>query len=247
MDRWFNPQVHAQAISRVHRIGQTRDCVATYADAANTIDDAMAEVNKYKEGNAEVVLADGSAVGSPAAGALTFKELQGVLGRKLREIVERRGGGSDHAGGGHAPTGGAGAWAGGGFGGPAAMGAFGAGGGPGFGGGGGFGPGPGGGGAGFAPGGFGARRGGGGGAPAQLHPFGGVGIAPPPAKKAKLEPKRESVKRESVDVSREEKNAKIAQLVGMGYPTDKARRGLRRSGWDVSAAVERIENGGAEQ
>ena len=45
----------------------------------------MAEVNKYKEGNAEVVLADGSAVGSPAAGALTFKELAGVLGRKLRE------------------------------------------------------------------------------------------------------------------------------------------------------------------
>ena len=39
----------------------------------------------------------------------------------------------------------------------------------------------------------------------------------------------------------------IAQLVGMGYPTDKARRGLRRSGWDVSAAVERIENGGAEK
>ena len=61
-------------------------------------------------------------------------------------------------------------------------------------------------------------------------------------KKPKLEPKRESV-----DVSREEKDAMIAQLVGMGYPTDKARRGLRRSGWDVSAAVERIENGGAEK
>ena len=27
----------------------------------------------------------------------------------------------------------------------------------------------------------------------------------------------------------------------------RARRGLRRSGWDVSAAVERIENGGAEK
>ena len=39
----------------------------------------------------------------------------------------------------------------------------------------------------------------------------------------------------------------VDKLVGMGYPTDKARRGLRRSGWDVSAAVERIENGGAEK
>tara|TARA_B100000459_G_scaffold139744_1_gene98228 strand:- start:30 stop:794 length:765 start_codon:yes stop_codon:yes gene_type:complete len=68
------------------------------------------------------------------------------------------------------------------------------------------------------------------------------GGSPPPKKKPKLEPKRESV-----DVSREEKDAMIAQLVGMGYPTDKARRGLRRSGWDVSAAVERIENGGAEK
>ena len=30
-------------------------------------------------------------------------------------------------------------------------------------------------------------------------------------------------------------------------PATLARRGLRRSGWDVSAAVERIENGGAEK
>ena len=74
------------------------------------------------------------------------------------------------------------------------------------------------------------------------HPFGPPGGGSPPKKKPKLEPKRESV-----DVSREEKDAMIAQLVGMGYPTDKARRGLRRSGWDVSAAVERIENGGAEK
>ena len=51
----------------------------------------------------------------------------------------------------------------------------------------------------------------------------------------------------AVDACKEEKDAMIAQLVGMGYPTDKARRGLRRSGWDVSAAVERIENGGAEK
>ncbi len=43
MDRWFNPQVHFQAIARVHRIGQTKDCVATYADAVDTIDEAMAE------------------------------------------------------------------------------------------------------------------------------------------------------------------------------------------------------------
>jgi len=120
------------------------------------------------------------------------------------------------------------------------MGGFGGGGG-GFGGGG-FGPGPGFGGGG----GFGARRGGGDpfAAPAPApHPFGPPGGgSPPPKKKPKLEPKRESV-----DVSREEKDAMIAQLVGMGYPTDKARRGLRRSGWDVSAAVERIENGGAEK
>ena len=39
----FNPQVHSQAISRVHRIGQNKDCIATYADAVDTIDEAMAE------------------------------------------------------------------------------------------------------------------------------------------------------------------------------------------------------------
>jgi len=41
--RRFNPQVHSQAVSRVHRIGQTKDCIATYADAVDTIDEAMAE------------------------------------------------------------------------------------------------------------------------------------------------------------------------------------------------------------
>ena len=41
--RRFNPQVHSQAVSRVHRIGQAKDCIATYADAVDTIDEAMAE------------------------------------------------------------------------------------------------------------------------------------------------------------------------------------------------------------
>ena len=43
MDRWFNPQVHFQAVARVHRIGQTKGCIATYADAVDTIDETMAE------------------------------------------------------------------------------------------------------------------------------------------------------------------------------------------------------------
>ena len=47
-------------------------------------------------------------------------------------------------------------------------------------------------------------------------------------------------------VSREEKDAMIAQLVGMGYPTDKARRGLRRSGWDGCRRPSSAHNGGAE-
>ena len=39
--RTGSTRVHLQAVSRVHRIGQTNDCIATYADAVDTIDEAV--------------------------------------------------------------------------------------------------------------------------------------------------------------------------------------------------------------
>lgn len=40
-DRWFNPQVHAQAEARAHRIGQKKPVTVAYIDATGTIDTCM--------------------------------------------------------------------------------------------------------------------------------------------------------------------------------------------------------------
>ncbi|KAH8070923.1 ATP binding protein [Aureococcus anophagefferens] len=167
LDRWFNPQVHFQAQARCHRIGQDKEVDVSFFDATCTLDEVMAEINKLKEGNADVVLADGSAVGAPAAGALTFADLTGVLGKKLKEIAARRQG----------------------------------------------------------------ELGGGGGG----------------EKKPKVEPKRESVDLTASAASPEKKLAMIKKLEDMGYPTPKAKRGLRRTDWSsVADAVDLIESGGAD-
>ncbi|EGB10104.1 hypothetical protein AURANDRAFT_15050, partial [Aureococcus anophagefferens] len=57
LDRWFNPQVHFQAQARCHRIGQDKEVDVSFFDATCTLDEVMAEINKLKEGNADVVLA----------------------------------------------------------------------------------------------------------------------------------------------------------------------------------------------
>ncbi|KAH8063264.1 ATP binding protein [Aureococcus anophagefferens] len=193
LDRWFNPQVHFQAQARCHRIGQDKEVDVSFFDATCTLDEVMAEINKLKEGNADVVLADGSAVGAPAAGALTFADLTGVLGKKLKEIAARRQG----------------------------------------------------------------ELGGGGGGAVDVDEDSDVEVAdakPKPLKRAnrspggaaekkpKVEPKRESVDLTASAASPEKKLAMIKKLEDMGYPTPKAKRGLRRTDWSsVADAVDLIE------
>jgi len=46
LDRWFNPQVHDQAESRCHRIGQRRNVKISYLDTALTVDCVMKIVNE---------------------------------------------------------------------------------------------------------------------------------------------------------------------------------------------------------
>ena len=86
-DRWFNPQVHEQAVDRCHRIGQTKPVAAAFYDAALTIDDCMRHVNDIKLDNATVCLADGTGIGV-ANTASIYKDVEGVIGAKMRELAD---------------------------------------------------------------------------------------------------------------------------------------------------------------
>ena len=66
LDRWFNPCVHDQAESRVHRLGQKKEVNIAYLDIDLTIDVVMKEINEIKGGNANILLADGSSLGIAA-------------------------------------------------------------------------------------------------------------------------------------------------------------------------------------
>lgn len=49
-DQWWNPAVHAQAIDRVHRIGQKRTVVVFYILARGTLEDKIeAKLLKKKD------------------------------------------------------------------------------------------------------------------------------------------------------------------------------------------------------
>lgn len=89
LDRWFNPQVHDQAESRVHRIGQTKDTKISYLDVALSVDSVMKIVNEYKMDNASVLLADGSSLGGMAT-AVGYKDLSGVIGNSMKAIRDMR-------------------------------------------------------------------------------------------------------------------------------------------------------------
>ena len=58
-DRWFNPQVHEQAICRAHRIGQTKPVDVHYLDARNTFDEAVRHIMEKKATNSEFVMRSG--------------------------------------------------------------------------------------------------------------------------------------------------------------------------------------------
>lgn len=90
LDRWFNPQVHAQMQDRCHRIGQKRQVNVFFADVAATVDQAMAYLNTIKSVNATIILADGTELASRPEGALTYRELAGLFGNVIRALKTLR-------------------------------------------------------------------------------------------------------------------------------------------------------------
>lgn len=89
LDRWFNPQVHDQAESRCHRIGQTKPVNVSYLDASCTIDDVMKKINQLKEANADLVLADGKSIG--IGSTINYYQLvNGILGELVKSFQQLR-------------------------------------------------------------------------------------------------------------------------------------------------------------
>lgn len=89
LDRWFNPCTHDQAESRCHRIGQKKEVKIAYLDTSLTVDIVMKRVNVLKEGNAGVLLADGTSLGD--RWSFGYQNLSGVIGSTLKAIVDIRG------------------------------------------------------------------------------------------------------------------------------------------------------------
>ena len=89
LDRWFNPCVHDQAESRCHRIGQTKPVKIAYLDNVLTVDVVMKRVNALKEGNAGVLLADGTSLGD-TQWSLGYQNLSGVIGNTLKAVMTLR-------------------------------------------------------------------------------------------------------------------------------------------------------------
>lgn len=88
LDRWFNPCVHDQAESRCHRIGQKKDVNIAYLDINFTIDIVMKRINILKEGNANVILADGTSLGD--RWSLGYQNVSGVIGNTMKALREMR-------------------------------------------------------------------------------------------------------------------------------------------------------------
>jgi superfamily II DNA or RNA helicase len=76
LDPWWNPAVEAQAIDRVHRIGQTRQVFAYRLIARDTVEERIVELQQSKRALAEAVItADNSLIRS-----LTREDLELLLG-----------------------------------------------------------------------------------------------------------------------------------------------------------------------
>jgi superfamily II DNA or RNA helicase len=56
LDPWWNPAVEAQAIDRAHRIGQTRNVIATRLVARNTVEEKILELQASKRALADAIL-----------------------------------------------------------------------------------------------------------------------------------------------------------------------------------------------
>ena len=73
LDPWWNPAVEAQAIDRVHRIGQQQTVFATRLIAADTVEQKVLELQAKKKGLADAILnADNAGIASITREDLEF-------------------------------------------------------------------------------------------------------------------------------------------------------------------------------
>jgi SNF2 family DNA or RNA helicase len=56
LDPWWNPAVEAQAVDRAHRIGQTKQVIATRIVARDTIEEKILELQRTKQALADAIL-----------------------------------------------------------------------------------------------------------------------------------------------------------------------------------------------
>jgi hypothetical protein len=78
-DRWYNPAVKNQAQDRIHRIGQTKPCRVTFFDVEDSMDDALASLQKFKETQAEKVLLGIGRISGQTTATLGMQEVQCIM------------------------------------------------------------------------------------------------------------------------------------------------------------------------
>jgi len=62
LDPWWNPAVEAQAVDRVHRIGQTQHVFAYRLIARDTVEEKVLELQKTKRDLAAAILGEDSSL-----------------------------------------------------------------------------------------------------------------------------------------------------------------------------------------
>jgi superfamily II DNA or RNA helicase len=75
LDPWWNPATEAQAVDRIHRIGQTRNVMVYRLVAKDTIEDKVMALKARKAALFDSVMSDGEV----APGALTAADIRGIL------------------------------------------------------------------------------------------------------------------------------------------------------------------------
>jgi superfamily II DNA or RNA helicase len=75
LDPWWNPATEAQAVDRIHRIGQTRNVMVYRLVAKDTIEEKVMALKARKAALFDAVMADGEV----APGALTAADIRGIL------------------------------------------------------------------------------------------------------------------------------------------------------------------------
>ncbi|HEX3824499.1 MAG TPA: DEAD/DEAH box helicase [Mycobacteriales bacterium] len=75
LDPWWNPATEAQAVDRLHRIGQTRNVMVYRLVAKDTIEEKVMALKARKAALFDSVMADGEV----APGALTAADIRGIL------------------------------------------------------------------------------------------------------------------------------------------------------------------------